>query len=73
MSALSDRSLGVVIAPCARAVSARLLTAGAMNAENTLDAPDAISPVPFVALTTTNGTVELELPPKSLVTLACRS
>jgi hypothetical protein len=43
-----------------------------MNAQNTLEAPDAVSPVPFVAFTATNGSVELELPPKSLVTLAWR-
>jgi alpha-N-arabinofuranosidase len=67
------RPLTVVVAPSAGAVSARLLTAGAMNAENSLEAPDAVSPVPFVAVTATNRALELELPPKSLVTLACRS
>jgi alpha-L-arabinofuranosidase len=68
-----DRPLGVVVTPCSGDVSARVLTADTMNAENTLAAPNAVAPAPFDAFTPTNGALELELPPKSLVTLAWRS
>jgi alpha-N-arabinofuranosidase len=67
------RSLGIALAPCRGDVSARVLTANAMTTENDLESPNAVAPAPFVAFTTTSGSLELELPPMSLVTLACRT
>jgi alpha-N-arabinofuranosidase len=66
------RSLGVVIGRFDGDVTARVLTAGAMNAQNSRGAPNTVVPAPFDSFTRRGGSLELELPPKSLVTLACR-
>jgi alpha-N-arabinofuranosidase len=65
------RPLPLSIGPLEGEVTARVLTAAAMNAQNSLEAPDTVSPAPFRALAFRDGSVELEVPPKSLVTLSC--
>ncbi|HEX6276416.1 MAG TPA: alpha-N-arabinofuranosidase [Polyangiaceae bacterium] len=66
------RSLGVAVGPLDGEVTARVLTANAMNAENTLDAPSSVIPAPFRSFTRRGTSLELDLPPKSLVTLSCK-
>ena len=51
------------------AVSGRVLTADAMTAHNTFDAPDAVAPAPFDAPRLDGETLTVTLPPKSVVTL----
>jgi alpha-L-arabinofuranosidase len=63
------RSLGVVLGPFDGDVTARVLTADAMNAENSLGAPNTVVPMPFGSFTQRGASLELDLPPKSLVTL----
>jgi alpha-L-arabinofuranosidase len=63
------RSLGVVLGPLDGDVTARVLTADAMNAENSLGAPNTVVPTPFGSFTHHGASLELDLPPKSLVTL----
>ena len=57
----------------AKSVSGRVLTADAMQAHNTFDAPDAVSPKPFAgAVFNGNGDgdeVSFTLPAKALVSL----
>ena len=54
------------------AVTGRILTAQAMDAHNTFDAPDAVKPVAFTGATLAGGTVSVTLPPKSVVMLDIR-
>ena len=50
----------------------RVVAKRSMNAENTFEAPSTVSPAPFHAFTRrADSTLELEIPPKSLVTLSC--
>ncbi len=51
-------------------VSGRVLTADAMNAHNTFDAPETVKPVPFHGATLENGFLTIQLPAKSVVSLA---
>jgi alpha-L-arabinofuranosidase len=68
------RSLAVTLAGLGGDVTGRVLTANTMNSGNTFEAPNAVAPAPFRAFTRSDAsTLELELPPKSLVTLACGS
>ena len=53
----------------AASVSGRVLTAPAMNAHNSFDAPDTVRPVPFTGATVGGGTLSVTLPPKSVVVL----
>jgi alpha-N-arabinofuranosidase len=53
-------------------VSGRILTAGAMDAHNTFDAPDAVKPSPFTGAALANGALTVDLPPKSVVMLDIR-
>jgi alpha-N-arabinofuranosidase len=53
-------------------VSGSILTASAMDAHNTFDAPDAVHPVAFDGATIANGRLSLTLPPKSVVVLAVK-
>jgi alpha-L-arabinofuranosidase len=53
----------------AKAVTGRVLTAGAMNARNTFDAPNAVQPVPFTGASLANNTLTVALPAKSVVVL----
>jgi alpha-L-arabinofuranosidase len=51
------------------AVGGTVLTASAMDAQNTFDAPDAVHPVPFSGATVADGKLSVTLPPKSVVVL----
>jgi alpha-N-arabinofuranosidase len=53
-------------------VSGRVLTAPAMNAHNTFDAPNTIMPVAFRDATLRAGVLTVELPAKSVVVLSLR-
>lgn len=53
-------------------VSGRILTAEAMNAHNTFDEPNAVSPQAFDAVESKDGKWVVTLPPKSLVLLTLR-
>jgi alpha-L-arabinofuranosidase len=53
----------------AATVSGRILTAPAMNAHNTFDAPETIKPAPFSGAQISGGTLTVTLPPKSVVVL----
>ena len=52
-----------------RQVSGTVLTASAMDAHNTFDAPDAVHPVAFNGARIVGGRLSLTLPPKSVVVL----
>jgi alpha-N-arabinofuranosidase len=51
-------------------VSGRVLTAGAMNAHNTFEQPDAVRPAAFDGARVSGSQLTIELPPKSIVVLA---
>ena len=53
-------------------VSGRILTAGAMDAHNAFDRPDAVRPAPFTGATLAGNTLTLTLPPKAVVMLDVR-
>jgi alpha-N-arabinofuranosidase len=53
----------------AKAVTGRILTAPAMNAHNTFDAPNTVQPVPFSGASLANGRLTVALPAKSVVVL----
>jgi alpha-N-arabinofuranosidase len=53
-------------------VSGSLLTAAAMDARNTFEAPDAVHPVVFTAASIKGGVLSLTLPAKSIVVLNLR-
>ncbi len=53
----------------AKRVSGRVLTASAMNAHNTFDAPDAVRPARFTGATLADRVLVAELPPMSVVAL----
>ncbi len=53
----------------AKAVTGRILTAAAMNARNTFEAPDAVHPVPFTGASLAGATLTVALPAKSIVVL----
>ncbi|MGK2908470.1 MAG: alpha-N-arabinofuranosidase [Sphingobium sp.] len=53
----------------ATGVSGRILTAPAMNALNSFDAPEAVRPVAFTGARIDNGVLTVALPPKSVVML----
>ena len=50
-------------------VTCRILTASAINAHNTFDAPDTVKPVAFTGAQVSGGTLSVTLPPKSVVVL----
>ncbi len=56
------------IAP--QGVTGRVLTATAMDAHNTFDAPNAVQPAAFTGATVKGDTLEVDLPAKSVVVLA---
>lgn len=53
-------------------VSARILTADAMNAHNTFNRPNAVRPAAFTGARLSGETLTVEMPPKSLVALELR-
>jgi alpha-N-arabinofuranosidase len=54
------------------AVTGRILTATAMDAHNTFDAPNAVVPAAFTGATLAGGTLRVTLPAKSVVMLDIR-
>ena len=54
------------------AVSGAILTAAAMDAHNSFDHPDAVTPAPFTGATLREGGLDVVLPAKSLVVLELR-
>lgn len=50
-------------------VSGRILTAAEINADNTFDRPDVVSPAAFTGASVSNGALTVNLPAKSLVVL----
>ncbi|TWH05042.1 MULTISPECIES: alpha-N-arabinofuranosidase [Pseudoxanthomonas] len=50
-------------------VSGRVLTAGAITAHNTFEQPELVKPATFYGATVSGGTLQVELPAKSLVVL----
>lgn len=50
-------------------VSGRVLTAPAINAHNSFDAPETVKPAPFTGARIDGGTLTVALPPKSVVVL----
>jgi alpha-L-arabinofuranosidase len=67
-TALAIRLTGVV----PYGVSGEILTAGAMNAINTVENPTAVRPVSFSGAHVTGGVLKVDLPAKSVVMLALR-
>ncbi|HWA91443.1 MAG TPA: alpha-L-arabinofuranosidase C-terminal domain-containing protein [Rhizomicrobium sp.] len=53
----------------AQSASGEILTASAMDARNTFDAPDAVHPAPFAGASLAGGRLSLTLPAKSVVVL----
>jgi alpha-N-arabinofuranosidase len=53
----------------AKTVTGRILTAPAMNARNTFEAPDVVKPQPFTGASLANATLTVTLPAKSVVVL----
>ena len=56
----------------ASAVSGRVLTAGAITAHNTFDAPETVRPAAFDGASLSGGALKVELPAKSVVMLQLR-
>ena len=54
-------------------VAEQVLTASALDAYNTFDAPDHVRPAPFTAFEMKNGVLTLDLPAKSVVVLSLLS
>ena len=50
-------------------MSGKILTASAMDARNTFDAPNAVRPVAFTGASLGGGRLSLTLPAKSVVVL----
>lgn len=59
-----------VVGTQARSVTGQILTAGAINAVNTFEKPDAVKPVSFNGAKVSNGKLTVALPSKSVVVLA---
>src|SRR5262245_52327076 len=55
-----------------KTVAGRVLTAPAMNAHNTFDAPNTVQPAAFSGAALKGGALEVTLPAKSVVVLALR-
>ena len=53
-------------------MSGTLLTAAAMDARNTFEAPNAVHPVAFATASIKGGTLSLTLPAKSVVVVTLR-
>jgi alpha-N-arabinofuranosidase len=55
-----------------KSAAGRVLTAPAMNAHNTFDAPNAVQPAAFSGATVKGDTLEVKLPAKSVAVLALK-
>ncbi len=55
-----------------KTVTGRVLSAPAMNAHNTFEAPDAVRPAPFSGAALVGDALEVKLPAKSVVVLALK-
>ena len=55
-----------------KSVAGRVLTAPAMNAHNTFEAPNAVQPTAFGGAAIKGDTLEVKLPAKSVVVLALK-
>jgi alpha-N-arabinofuranosidase len=55
-----------------KAVAGRVLTAPAIDAHNTFEAPDAVRPAVFSGAAVKGDTLEVTLPAKSVVVLALK-
>lgn len=55
-----------------RAVSGRILTSSALQDHNTFDAPEKVKPVPFKGARLSGQTLEVKLPPFSVVVIEVR-
>ena len=55
-----------------REITARILTADAMNAHNTFEHPDGVRPTPFHGARLEAGRILVELPAKAVVVLELR-
>ena len=55
-----------------KAVAGRVLTAAAMDAHNTFEAPNAVQPAAFGGATVKGDMLEVKLPAKSVVVLALK-
>ena len=55
-----------------KSVTGRVLTATAMNAHNTFEAPNAVQPAAFGGATVKGDTLEVKLPAKAVVVLALK-
>ena len=55
-----------------KSVTGRVLTAPAMNAHNTFEAPDAVQPAAFGGAALKGDTLEVKLPAKSVVVLTLK-
>jgi alpha-N-arabinofuranosidase len=53
-------------------VTGRILTGSAMSAHNSFEQPEAVKPAPFTGARVANGTLTVQLPPKSVVVLELR-
>jgi alpha-N-arabinofuranosidase len=56
----------------AKSAAGRILTAAAINAHNTFDAPNAVQPAAFSGATVKGDTLELKVPAKSVVVLVLK-
>ena len=63
---------GTLSGLAAKSVSGQVLTAAAMNAHNTFDAPDAVRPQAFDGAVLAGGALTVTLPAKSVVVLELR-
>jgi alpha-N-arabinofuranosidase len=64
-----SQTVTVTVAGGGSAVNGRILTAEAMDARNTFEKPDAVTPQPFRGAQGANGSLRVTLPPKSVVVL----
>jgi alpha-N-arabinofuranosidase len=55
-----------------KAATGRVLTAAAMDAHNTFDAPDAVQPTTFTSATLEGDTLKVKLPAKSVVVVTLK-
>ena len=66
-------AIGLGMEGAARIVQARILTAGTMDAHNTVADPDRVAPRPFEGARLSNGRLALDLPAHSLVVITLES